>query len=140
MLNGVIPQALRPLTLSFLSRAISDYETEDPWLLSFNIGDVINVKEKDDVSGWYRGFNFSNNKEGAFPRDLVKMLVARPKTTENARRRMPTTSTYLTNRAAASKRMTTYRAAPTAESESPAAPESIAAVPEVQPAASTSEA
>jgi hypothetical protein len=56
-------------------RAISDYETEDPSLLSFRQGDVINVKEKDEYSGWYKGVNVTNSKEGAFPRDLVKMLV-----------------------------------------------------------------
>jgi hypothetical protein len=135
-------------------RAISDYETEDPSLLSFRQGDVINVKEKDEFSGWYKGFNFANGKDGAFPRDLVKMLVraarrrlvvhercgrrltdvclcaqiaqvARPKTTETGRKKAPTQSTYLTTRMAKSNRLSVARG-----------PESdAAAVPDVQTAA-----
>jgi hypothetical protein len=112
------------------ARAISDYETEDPSLLSFRQGDVINVKEKDQVSGWYKGFNFANGKEGAFPRDLVKMLVGRPKTTETGRKKPPTTSTYLTTRMAKSNRLSAALRGPEADS-SPG-------VPDVQTAATGS--
>lgn len=85
-----------------LNRAIADYETEDPSLLSFHQGDVINVKEKDDITGWYRGVNMATTNEGVFPRDLIKMLISRPKN-ESARKKTPATSTYLSSRSAGSK-------------------------------------
>ena len=46
---------------------------DDESLLPLRQGDIVVVTEKNDVTGWYRGT--CNGKEGAFPADIVKMMV-----------------------------------------------------------------
>ena len=49
---------------------------DDESLLPLRLGDIVVITEKNDASGWYRGT--CNGREGAFPADIVKMMVSLP--------------------------------------------------------------
>jgi len=92
-------------TESNYGRVLLDYDVDDESLLPLRQGDVVVITEKNDATGWYRGT--CNGKEGAFPADIIKMMVAPPKPGT----RQPVGSTYLTVRRsdATTNRMTAAR-------------------------------
>jgi hypothetical protein len=51
-------------------RALYDYAAENPDDLSFKEGDIINVMDKSDPSGWWQGE--LNGVSGFFPSNFVE--------------------------------------------------------------------
>lgn len=63
------------------ARATQDQDSYDDFLLRFNQGDIIWIKER-DPSGWWMGENAQTSQTGSFPAEYVEILVGR-EATEN---------------------------------------------------------
>jgi len=57
---------------TFQCKAIFDYDAENPGDLSFREGDIINVLDSSDPSGWWQGEH--NGVTGYFPSNFVEQL------------------------------------------------------------------